>query len=134
VIKINLTLTGYNNVQISLTQLNAALRDHYIRFKDYGFWVHPKFKYEEFRWRSDYLRQCYMVLNRKMDSRSNGQVLETLGFLKMSLDCSLRRVEEFKSEWECYDTTGAIKDSEKLSRGVYIGMVRESYPDEDVSI
>lgn len=51
----------------------------------------------------------------------------------MSLDCGLKRVEEFKKEWECYDTTGTVKENEKLAKGVYIGMVRSKYPNEDVT-
>ena len=94
--------------------------------------MHPKFRYEEFKWRSEYLRQAYVLLLKKIDMRSSGQILEVLGFLKMSLDCGIKRFQEFKTEWDCYDAAESGKDPEQFSKGRYIGMVRENYPDENV--
>lgn len=56
IVKLNMTITAYNTFQIQLDQFSESLRKHYLDFKDRGFWVHPKFRYEEFKWRSEYLR------------------------------------------------------------------------------
>lgn len=124
-IKLNLLVIGLKTRKIKPAEFVSGLLEHYIEFRGKGFWVIEKYRFEEYKWRSEYLKQAMVAFGKFFDITKKENSTAYLSILKNYIGMTVKRITLFKKHWMLYETK-----SEGFEGPKYYGMLREQYPAE----